>query len=483
MKKYFVYISVALGIAATSACTKNFEDMRHNPETLKVVPAGNFLNAILFDGVNIGLRESHRINNELMQVTVSEIATTDFSRYIIRTTESDYPWEEYYLTLNNVKDMRASAKLAGEVNSEAIALTLWAWLYQNQTDIFGDIPYRDALRGFPDNQLQNRFDSQQSIYEDLISKLDTANALFVTDGKKGLEQGDDLLFNTAATPANMIKWKKLCNSLRLRLLMRIAHRSSAAKQEIGKMLSAPDKYPVMISNDESAVLKYTNVKPFQNPFFSARDYDFNGDRAMSKFFTGKLLSWNDPRLPIWCQKASDGTYTGIPSGYKPEKFDSIAAIPAATLSITLKKSNLTGTIMTWAEVEFIKAEAALRGYAPGNAQTSYENGVKASIAFWGGQVPADFLSRPGIAYNASLEQVLTQKYFALFFNDMQQWFEYRRTGFPVIPRGEGVVSGVEMPARLKFPIMLQTVNAANYQDAVRAMGGDEISTKVWWQRQ
>ncbi|MBC9929363.1 SusD/RagB family nutrient-binding outer membrane lipoprotein [Chitinophaga qingshengii] len=482
MKKYFIYMGVALGLCTSVACTKNFEDMQHNPETLKVVPAGNFLNAILFDGVNTGLRESHRINNELMQVTVTEISTTDLHRYFIKNTESDYPWENYYLTLNNVRDMRTSAKLAAEPNSEAVALTLWAWLFQNLTDIYGDIPYQDALRGYPENQLQNRFDPQQDIYRDLIAKLDTANRLFVTNGSKGVEQGDDLLFNSVAVPANIIKWKKLCNSLRLRLLMRIAHKSPEARQELGNMLAAPDKYPVMANNDESAVLKYTNIKPFQNPFFSARDYDFNGDRALSTFFADKLTSWNDPRLPVWCKKASDGVYRGIPSGYKPEQFDQVTNIVAATLNADLKKSNLIGTIMTYAEVELIRAEAIMRGYATGNAQTAYENGVKASVTFWNVPVPADFLTRPGIAFNNTPEQVLTQKYFALFFNDMQQWFEYRRTGFPVLPRGEGIPADRNMPARMKFPIIVQTINAANYQNVVQAMGGDEIATKVWWQK-
>jgi hypothetical protein len=133
-------------------------------------------------------------------------------------------------------------------------------------------------------------------------------------------------------------------------------------------------------------------------------------------------------------------------------------------------------------VEFIRAEAILRGYAAGSAQAAYENGVKASITYWGAAVPGDFFTRSGIAYNGSLEQVLTQKYFGLFFNDMQQWFEYRRTGFPVIPRGSGIAAGVNMPARFKFPIIVQTVNAANYQEVVKNMGGDDSSVKVWWQK-
>ncbi|NSL87109.1 SusD/RagB family nutrient-binding outer membrane lipoprotein [Chitinophaga sp. Mgbs1] len=482
MKKYLVYLSVAIGIGMSVSCTKKFEDMQHNPETLKVVPAGNFLNSILFNGVNAGLRESHRINNELMQVTVSQVSSSDWHRYIIKTTESDYPWENYYITLNNVKDMRTSAKLAGERNSEAIALTLWAWMFQQLTDIYGDIPYTDALRGYPDNQLQNRFDRQQDVYGDLIAKLDTANRLFINDSIRGLEQGEDLLFNSAAVPAGMTKWKKLCNSLRLRLLMRIAHKSDAARLELANMLADQKKYPVMMNNDESAVLKYTNVKPFQNPFFSARDYDFNTDRGIGAYFVDALNSWKDPRIPIWIQPAGDGAFRGLPSGFRPEVFDTVASVKAATLHVNLKKSNLIGTIMTYAEVEFIRAEAIHRGYAPGNAQTAYENGVRASITYWGAKVPDDFFSRAGIAYNNSLEQICTQKYFALFFNDMQQWFEYRRTGFPAIPRGDGIPAGTNMPQRMMYPIIVQTINSANYNDVIARQGADALATKVWWSK-
>ncbi|MNI13460.1 Starch-binding associating with outer membrane [compost metagenome] len=75
-----------------------------------------------------------------------------------------------------------------------------------------------------------------------------------------------------------------------------------------------------------------------------------------------------------------------------------------------------------------------------------------------------------------------QKYYALLFVDCQQWFEFRRTGYPLLPKGTGLKNGGEMPARLKYPIYVQSANPTNYKLAIAQQGADEINTKVWWQR-
>ena len=130
----------------------------------------------------------------------------------------------------------------------------------------------------------------------------------------------------------------------------------------------------------------------------------------------------------------------------------------------------------------------MKGYYNGNPKTSYENGVTNAITFWGLTVPTGHLAKPGIAWvdtettAQKLEKIITQKYFTLFFTDFQSWFEYRRTGYPVLPMGPGVQNGGEMPSRLKYPVLVQSLNQTNYQAAVQAMGGDDINIKVWWQK-
>ena len=86
------------------------------------------------------------------------------------------------------------------------------------------------------------------------------------------------------------------------------------------------------------------------------------------------------------------------------------------------------------------------------------------------------------AYNGTLERIILQKYFALFFTDFQQWFEYRRTGFPLMPKAAGMLNNQVMPVRYRYPPAVQSTNTTNYDLAVQAMGGDNINIKVWWEK-
>jgi hypothetical protein len=81
-----------------------------------------------------------------------------------------------------------------------------------------------------------------------------------------------------------------------------------------------------------------------------------------------------------------------------------------------------------------------------------------------------------------MEKIHLQKYYALFLVDLQQWFEYRRTGHPILPKGSGLRNNGEMPARMTYPVYVQSTNPTNYKAAVAAQGPDVISTPVWWQK-
>ncbi|HYE54200.1 MAG TPA: SusD/RagB family nutrient-binding outer membrane lipoprotein, partial [Chitinophagaceae bacterium] len=97
-------------------------------------------------------------------------------------------------------------------------------------------------------------------------------------------------------------------------------------------------------------------------------------------------------------------------------------------------------------------------------------------------MPANYFTDADAAYNGTLDRIMLQKYYALFFNDYQQWFEYRRTGLPVLPPGDGMQNGKRMPARFIYPVSQRVYNPVNYDNAVKSMGGDDVNTKVWWQR-
>jgi hypothetical protein len=230
-------------------------------------------------------------------------------------------------------------------------------------------------------------------------------------------------------------------------------------------------------------VRYTTTPPYTSAFFTYRPFDFNGDNGLSEFFLNTLNNWNDPRRPLWAT-LSGGTYVGIPSGYPrgqvPERES--AYLPA------LMNEPLLGNIINYPELQFILAEAALKGYISGDPKTYYDNGVTNAITFWGLPVPVNYFANPVLAWNPAdsddnkLEKIHQQKYYTLFFTDFQQWFEYRRTGHPVLPKGSGLQNGGLMPSRFKYPVYVQSVNSANYTSAVAAFGPDDLNTKMWWNK-
>ncbi len=139
-------------------------------------------------------------------------------------------------------------------------------------------------------------------------------------------------------------------------------------------------------------------------------------------------------------------------------------------------------ILTYAEVQFIKAEVALQAGDDVAAKAAYEKSVKAAIEQWGIDMPADYFDNPAAAFDGTLERIILQKYYALYFVDYQQWFEYRRTGYPVLPKEAGMENNQQLPVRFYYPIEVRNNNPENYQEAVGWLGSDDINTKVWWEK-
>jgi hypothetical protein len=140
-------------------------------------------------------------------------------------------------------------------------------------------------------------------------------------------------------------------------------------------------------------------------------------------------------------------------------------------------------------VEFIKSELALRGFKTGSTpRQHYETGINASMIQWGAVLPAGFLTQSSVMFDETptfegrLAKIMQQKYIAYFFVDYQSWFEKRRTGYPVLPRGTGIPSANQFPTRSPYPTYLQSLNKSALDAAITSMGGDNSTTKVWWEK-
>ncbi|MBE8720636.1 SusD/RagB family nutrient-binding outer membrane lipoprotein [Sphingobacterium sp. Ka21] len=478
---YFLGLGIA-SMVITTSCNKNFQEINTNPNTSPKVQPENLLAPAITKVVGYNMNRSQRITNELMQVTVN-MGDGDgrIFRYDIRTSEGDYMWNNLYLQLRNFRDIYEFGEELNQPEYMAVAQICEAWIFSILTDIYGDIPYSEALRAKDLNLVRPVFDRQQDIYPSLFEKLEEANTLLRGLGQNvAISSGSDPIFG-----GDMRKWRQFGNSLYLRLALRLSHKLELNTPAIIKKIvdESPLIYPIMISNDHSAILRWTGTAPYVSPFATWRPADWYAPKSAS-FFIDNLNERSDPRIVTWAA-LSNGDYFGIPSGYPIGQ----PPVAGSTLNTGLMSNPLLGNILNYSEVQFILAEAAVKGWiSTESAQTYYERGTVAGIQLWGHEVPSFYLSTDLVAWDDTyneyqkMELIHLQKYYALFFTDMQSWFEYRRTGHPTLPIGSGHLNGGRMPARLNYPVYIQSANRENYLKAVEQQGPDNINTLVWWQR-
>ena len=473
MKNIHFISLIIVGLLFLS-CDKDFAEINEDPNRVAEISPGTLLNPIIYGLADHNSDRSWVVTFDLMQVSLPFPSVSGgLHRYDVSNAAGNSSYYWYYRWLNNINEMLKAAEKAEDENYLAIALTFKALCYANLTDIFGPLPMKEASLAEED-VLYPTFDSQQDIYEQILADLERANTLYNTD--EPMIYSADILF------ANDVeKWQRFTNSLHMRLLLRVSNRTETnAFEKLANMIDNPSIYPVFENTEESAILQVTGVTPNVSPW--GRPQDFNLNQKMASFFVDNLNTWEDPRRPIIETLAYKDTlaigYKGIPSAYSgPESQFNYSASYLDNEQVT---NPMEIFLLTYSEVEFIKAEVAQRGFTS-DAQEHYENGVKAAIEQIGAETPENYFDNVNTAYDGSLSQIMLQKYYALYFVDYQQWFEYRRTGLPELPTTEAMENNGVMPARFLYPQDVQTNNGANYQKALELLGGpDDINTKVWW---
>ncbi|MBS7564069.1 SusD/RagB family nutrient-binding outer membrane lipoprotein [Mucilaginibacter sp. Bleaf8] len=479
MKTRYIIYCIALALSASvTSCKKDFQELAVNPNASDHALPQALLAPAITSIVSANMNRSQRITNELMQVTVNmgDVEGRIF-RYEVRKSEADYLYQNWYLQLTNINDVYNGGVEIDNNSYQGIALICRAWIFSLLTDTYGDVPYFEANKG-KEGLFTPAFDKQQDIYADIFKQLETANTLL--KGGVNVASASDPIYGGDA-----VKWRKFGNSLYLRLLLRVSGKDQAnASAKIKEMVDTkPGDYPIISSNDESAILKWNGTAPYVSPFATWRPADWYTPKLAS-FFVDNLNEMSDPRIGRWATQYQ-GEYGGVPSGYLPGQ----PPEAKSTLLTSLQSEPLLGNILNNAEVQFILAEAAAKGWITSKpAQTYYEAGITGAITMWGLNVPAGYFGfqmvkwDEGYTLDQKMELIHRQKYYALFFTDLEQWFEYRRTGHPVLPKGPGLDNNGIMPARLNYPTYIQSTNPTNYTAAVAAQGPDDINTKVWWQK-
>jgi hypothetical protein len=382
-------------------------------------------------------------------------------------------------------------------NTSGPAKVMQAWVFQNMTDYWGDIPYSEALQGDRGGPLKPKYDPQKDIYYALLKTMSDASVAMKPGSSDPALGGADPIYK-----GDMTKWIKLANSLRARMALRISKADLAkATSELAAAFSAAGG--VLSSNADNALMAWPGDGVYDNPYsanFATRD-----DHRVSKTLLDTMVTLNDPRVKIYAQptKADPNVYAGLQNGLDNVTvtpfFNTTSRVgalwyPGTTVYGTFGTSagrKTPSVIMTVAEVEFIQAEMLERGIAgaSGSAQSHYEAGVTASITQWGGTAAeaAAYLARPGVAYTPGangLKQIGLQKWISMFTQGTEAWSEFRRTGNPVtVKMGPKAYPDVpEIPRRILYPSNEQTVNAVKLAEAISRQGANTYLTHIWWDK-
>lgn len=424
---------------------------------------------------------------------VGGYSTVHYNLYAQYLSEGPYPgaqlynvrnlsWTAWYtgplynlqtiINLNKEESPLSDISNGARANQMAVARILKAYYFWFLTDIYGDIPYFDALKG--NEVLQPKFDPQQEIYNDLFKELTEAQAQI--DMSSPGVAGDIIM------GGNMAAWKRFANTARLFMSLRLIGREPAkAKAEF----TAAMNDGVIESNAQNITYRFIGGDPNNwNPWYENYTNDNRNDYAISNTLADYMLENKDPRVFVYGE-VLNGT------DIKPLVYGSAAAknIPGvySRVGTALQADNTEVPIFTYAQVLFAQAEMAQRNLVAGDAEQLYEDAIKASWQFWGVYDESKynaFIADPDIAYSAAdgLEKIITQKWVHQYLNGFEAWTDWRRTGYPDLDPAPDAVDDRGIPRRLGYPSNARALNQANYDDVLTRQGPDDNYTRVWWDK-
>jgi len=414
-------------------------------------------------------------------------------RYRINTDTDDenIVWQDLYSTtsLGLAADLKKKLGPEGEIpNAVKYAMVDVVSFIKilKITDLYGDVPYTDAGRGV-EGILLPKYDSQEFIYKDIIDKLGQYIAVF-----EGATTADGYGTADPFYAGDMSKWIKFANSLRLRLAMRMRYADPSAAQTA---ITACLTKPLMTSNDDNArILNFNTTVVYQySGWYEA--FVNEGSFRLSKLLVDNMNASNDPRLPIFALPNSLGGYEGYPNGLTSEARASYDATNVSVTAPILYAKDLPSYCLTYSEVCFLQAEAALYGLGGSNPNTHFHNGITAAMLQWGvsqADIDTYLADEPEASLTGTTEddfrKICTQLWMSCITNNYEAYNVVRRTGYPVIPVRTGLetpqldvgLTNGTLPRRIQYPVTEITLNVDNCAEAIARQGANLMTTKIWW---
>jgi len=486
MKKIISIITIAL--ISFSCSNSDLTSLNENEKKATVVPA-----SVLITSAEKTLTDqmvNTNVNKNIFRLVSqqwTETTYTDESNYDWGTRKiSDRVWQELYAgALTDLNKAKASIEsevipandldFAGKTNVKnnqlAVIDILMVYTYQVLVDTFGDIPYSQSLQ--ENSNFLPVYDGAASVYTDLISRLNSdINKINTTADSF---DDADVIYN-----GNMAKWKKVANSIKLKLGINLLASNTNNTLASSTILSAVTS-GVIASNSDNCKTPYETSSPNQNQLYLDLVASGRHDFVVTKPYVDKLIALNDPRRPLYTNGGVNGGIVGASNSYGSKTH----------VSSIIETPNLSGTLLDYAEVEFLLAEAVERGIAVGGtAESHYNNAITASMQDWG-VASADittYLARTDVAYTTATgtwkQKIGEQAWLGLYNRGFEAWTSIRRLDFPVlaVPTTANAAAEGRVPVRMTYPVREQTLNPTNYNAAATAIGGDKLSTKIFWDK-
>jgi hypothetical protein len=479
-KTKYILALIAISI---SSCTEDFEVLNTNPNAPIEVQPALLLRQVIYDYGEEMSYEGFVAGNLLGQYFTA-IDFNLFDRHSLTEPQvGGNPWPVIYTNLrDNEILLNAARSNPTFAVYEGPALILKAYLAAALTDIFGDVPYFEALQGRAGN-VTPAYDGQEDIYTapgGILDNLDKGIAA-IQNYAGAQPLAGDILFD-----GDLSRWVTFANSLKIKYIMRLSDRVDRFA-ELQGIYNSGD---YMTSNAQNATYDFTDGQPNNFRMARLRAGDFNLF-ILSLTAEEILKNLNDPRIAVFYRPVgndpSQMQYAGLLNG--PDA--SQTTIPVADYSLTgtifrEHTGDLDANFMTAWETMFFLAEAAEKGLIAAGAQTLYEIGVQLAFEYWQTPLPADYLSTGAAAYGIDgadrIEQIITQKWLANTINGYEGWIEFRRTGFPQLKTVAASLNGGLIPVRMPYPTDEAALNSVNFSTATAA-NGNSINDRVWWDLQ
>ena len=449
---------LSLMLISLSGCESDWIDNELNidPDSPGDVPMALILPGVQQSmGYVLAGNDNARTNNIWTQHFdgVSRQAYTE-ARYQLTSADVGNIWDATYTDiLMNLDVLVEKSKTEGfeSPHYTGIAQTMQATTLGITTDIFGDIPFSQALGGGQGN-LKPAYDTQEQIYDTIFELLNNAVVNLAAPASENvLPVRGDIIYG-----GDLSKWIKAAYSIKARHYLQLSN--VLGEEAYTLALEAAENG--FASNADNYFVPFEDAN--QNPLFQFMEQ--RGDIRMGATFVNLLLATDDPRLPFYVAENADGEFVGSIAGSE----NANASLPGPYAA----DPDSPVYLMTYAELKFIQAEAFLALGKPALATEAFEEAVRASVLMVTGEPFTEWLEENIFGGTVTLEEIITQKYISGFATN-QPYNDFRRTGFPVLPLAEGAVLS-EIPVRFPYPQSELDYNTANVPSA------RQLTDNLWW---